>query len=162
MKQLNLIVAASENDAIGYEGNIPWHLPADMKYFKATTTGHNVIMGRKTYDSIGRPLPGRRNMVVSRQPGLKIEGCEVFATLDEAIAAAEDGAFIMGGAQIYCQAWDKVTRVYLTRVHTIVSVFDAAIPPLSPHQWELVSQEFHPKDEKNSESLSFEIYERKL
>ena len=162
MKQLNLIVAASENGAIGYEGNIPWHLPADMKYFKTTTTGHNVIMGRKTYDSIGRPLPGRRNMVVSRQPGLKIEGCEVFSTLDDAIAAADDGAFIIGGAQIYRQAWDKVSRVYLTRVHTIVSVFDAVIPTLSPLQWELVSQEFHPKDEKNPESLSFEIYERIL
>lgn len=162
MKQLNLIVAASENDAIGCKGNIPWHLPADMKYFKATTTGHNVIMGRKTYDSIGRPLPGRRNMVVSRQPGLRIEGCEVYATLDDAIAAADEGAFIMGGSQIYRQAWDRVTRVYLTRVHTIVSDFDAAIPPLSPLDWELVSQEFHPKDEKNSKSLSFEIYERKL
>ncbi len=162
MKQLNLIVAASENNAIGYKGNIPWHLPADMKYFKATTTGHSVIMGRKTYDSIGRPLPGRRNMVVSRQENLRIPGCEVYPSLDAAIAAADDGAFIMGGEQIYRQAWDRTTRVYLTRVHTIVPAFDASIPTLSPLDWELVSQEFRAKDEKNSESLSFEIYERKL
>ena len=92
----SIIVAASLNNAIGYQGTMPWHLPADLRYFKQTTTGHPVIMGRKTYESIGRPLPGRRNIVVSRQSDLQIEGCEVFASLEAAMIMIEGTARSMG------------------------------------------------------------------
>jgi dihydrofolate reductase len=169
---LYIIVAADENGAIGLGGQMPWHLPADLKYFKATTLGHPVIMGRKTYASIGRPLPGRRNLVVSRQEGLQIEGCEVYPSLEAAAAAVAPAAeapaeaadlapFIIGGAQIYRQAWPLADRIYLTRVHTRVADYDAAIPAIDPAAWTRVSATDYPADEKNAFDLTFEVYERK-
>lgn len=157
---MNIIVAASENNAIGNKGGMPWHLSADLKYLKATTMGHTIIMGRKTYESIGRPLPGRRNVVVSRQPDLKIEGCEVYASLEEAIAnAKDDEAFIMGGAQIYNQAWTLADRIYLTRVHAVIEEFDASVPPV-PADMECVKAEDVAADEKNDYDVTFEVWER--
>lgn len=159
-KDINLIVAASENNAIGWKGQMPWHLPADLKYFKTVTMGHDVIMGRKTFEAIGRPLPGRRNLVVSRQPNLKIEGCEVFASIEEAVDAAQPGAFVIGGAQIYHKAWEFVSRIYLTRVHIYIYEFDAAIPSVDKQIWNLVESSFYAADEKHAYDMTFEVYER--
>ncbi len=159
---ISIIVAADERGAIGVGGQMPWHLPADLRYFKATTLGHPVIMGRKTYQSIGRPLPGRRNIVVSRQPDLTLEGCEVYHTIQEAVAAvAADDAFIIGGAQIYRQAWSLAQRLYLTRVHTQVADYDAAIPAINIGEWQRVEATDYNADEKNAFDLTFEVYHRK-
>jgi dihydrofolate reductase len=159
---ISIIVAADERGAIGVGGQMPWHLPADLRYFKATTLGHPVIMGRKTYQSIGRPLPGRRNIVVSRQPDLTLEGCEVYHTIQEAVAAvADDDAFIIGGAQIYRQAWSLAQRLYLTRVHTQVADYDATIPAINSEEWQRVEATDYKADEKNAFDLTFEVYHRK-
>lgn len=160
-RTINLIVAASDNHAIGLGGQMPWHLPADLKYFKQTTLGHDVIMGRKTYESIGRPLPGRRNLVVSGQTGLAIEGCEVFNSLQAAIEAAADEAFVIGGARVYAQAWSLAHRLYLTRVHTVVRDFDAVIPAVLDAQWRLVEHIDYAADAKNAFDLTFAVYERR-
>ncbi len=121
---LSLIAALAENRVIGVDNSMPWHLPADFKYFKATTLGKPIIMGRKTWDSLGRPLPGRLNLVVSRQTDLQLEGAEVFASLQDAVARAEAWAqeqgvsevMLIGGAQLYTQGLADADRLYLTRV----------------------------------------------
>src|SRR5690606_13656366 len=121
---LALIAAHAQNRVIGLQNQMPWHLPADLKHFKAMTLGKPIIMGRKTWDSLGRPLPGRLNLVVSRQPGLQLEGAEVFPTLDEALVRAEqwareqgvDELMLIGGAQLYAQALGQAQRLYLTRI----------------------------------------------
>jgi len=167
---MNIIVAASENNAIGYKGNMPWHLRADLKYFKATTTGHTVIMGRKTYESIGRPLPGRRNVVVTHdglfhispevmsnlKPGTSIE---IYHDLAEAIEKSPEDCFIMGGAQIYNQAWNDADCIYLTRVHTVVEEFDASVPPI-PEGFVCVSSLDVDADEENDFPMTFEVWKR--
>lgn len=167
---LNIIVAASENNAIGNAGTMPWHLSADLKYFKAQTTGHAIIMGRKTYESIGRPLPGRHNIVITHdtsyniapevreamKPGTSIS---IVTSLEEAISIAGDDAFITGGAQIYRQAWALADRLYITRVHTIVDKFDAAIPAV-PECFVATRCENVHADEKNDFDCSFIVYER--
>lgn len=159
-KKFSIIVAAAENGAIGLRGAMPWHLPADLKYFKSVTVGHNVIMGRRTFGSIGRPLPGRRNLVISRRHDLQIEGCEVFPSLEAALEAADEGAFVIGGAQVYQQAWDRASRLYLTRVHTEVEDYDAAVPAVDRGEWSLVQAIPFEADEKNAYDLTFEVYER--
>lgn len=167
---MNIIVAASDNNAIGNKGNMPWHLRADLKYFKAATTGHTVIMGRKTYESIGRPLPGRRNVVVTHdglfhisqevmsnlKPGTSIE---IYHDLAEALEKSPADSFIMGGAQIYNQAWNEADYIYLTRVHTVVEVFDASIPPI-PEGFVLISSEDVAADENNDFAMTFEVWKR--
>lgn len=123
-RPLAMIAALGENRAIGIDNRLPWRLPADLKHFKAMTLGKPVIMGRKTWDSLGRPLPGRLNLVVSRQAGLALEGAEVFASLDAALARAEawaqaedaDELMLIGGAQLYAEALPRAARLYLTRV----------------------------------------------
>lgn len=160
VKKFSIIVAAAENGAIGSRGVMPWHLPADLRYFKSVTVGHDVIMGRKTFESIGRPLPGRRNLIVSRQEGLQIAGCEVFPSLEAVLEAAGDEAFVIGGAQIYRQAWARASRLYLTRVHTEVALYDASIPAVDEVEWNLVRSVPFAADEKNAYDLTFEVYER--
>ena len=145
---LSLIAALAENRVIGIDNSMPWHLPGDFKYFKATTLGKPIIMGRKTWDSLGRPLPGRLNIVVSRKPGLQLEGAEVFASLDEALVRAEQWAreqgveelMLIGGAQLYGQALEQglVSRMYLTRVE-LSPEGDAWFPQIDEAQWQLVS-----------------------
>ncbi len=159
-KNFSIIVAAAENGAIGNRGTMPWHLPVDLKYFKSVTVGHDVIMGRKTFESIGRPLPGRRNLVISRQAGLRIDGCEVFPSLDAALAVADDGALVIGGAQVYREAWGKASKIYLTRVHVTVADYDASIPAIDPREWNLVESFPVAADEKNCYDLTFEVYKR--
>jgi dihydrofolate reductase len=148
--KISHVVAMSENGVIGRDGGLPWHIPGDLKRFKATTMGKMVLMGRKTYASVGRPLPGRLNIVVSRASGASREGFApdvmVFATLDEALAFAGDHAqdwqnelCIIGGGEIYAQTMDKVDTIYLSRVHMVVDG-DTYYQPL-PEKFRLVQKE---------------------
>ena len=158
---ISIIVAASENNAIGNQGELPWRLPDDLKRFKAVTMGKPIVMGRKTWDSIGRPLPGRQNIVITRQPDFSAEGCDVVASVQEAIAIAGDVDEIMviGGSQIYELALPLARRLYLTRVHAEVEG-DAFLPTIDETQWRLVSDESHAADERHEFSFSFRILER--
>eukprot|EP01034_Spumella_vulgaris_P009004 gene9004-11433_t len=148
---LSLIAALGENRVIGVDNSMPWHLPGDFKYFKATTLGKPIIMGRKTWDSLGRPLPGRLNIVVSRQTDLVLEGAEVFPSLDAAVARAEawaleqgvDELMLIGGAQLYTQGLEQADRLYLTRVE-LSPQGDAWFPQFDTRQWKLVSNVQNP------------------
>lgn len=158
--QVSLIVAMSENRAIGRGNGLPWHLPDDLKHFKRLTTGHAVIMGRKTYDSMGRPLPDRRNIVVTRRADFQAEGVQVAHDINQAIALAGEGeVFIIGGAEIYRAAMPYVARMYITLVHAEIEG-DTFFPEYSPDDWQLVEQSDHPADEKHPHAMSFEVYER--
>jgi dihydrofolate reductase len=161
--QLSLIVAVARNGVIGRQGGLPWRLSADLRRFKELTMGHAIIMGRKTYESIGRPLPGRRMIVITRQADYRTEGAEVVGALDEALRRAADRGdgecFVIGGAEIYEQAKPQADRVYLTRVRAAVEG-DTYFSPLNLTQWRLVSSESHAADAKNQYPFSFEVYER--
>lgn len=158
---ISLIVAASTNNAIGIRGDLPWRLSDDLKRFKAVTMGKPIIMGRKTWDSIGRPLPGRQNIVITRQPGFSAEGCDVVASVAEAVAMAGDvdEVMVIGGSQIYELALPFADRIYLTRVHAEV-MGDAFFPEVDESRWRLVSEERHAADERNDFDCSFRIYDR--
>jgi dihydrofolate reductase len=157
---LSLIVIADENNAIGNQNQLLCHLPADLKYFRATTTGHHIVMGRKTFESVGRPLPNRVNIVISRTPGLAIEGCVVKPTLEEAIAfanaAGETELFITGGGTIYKQSIDMADKIYLTRIYHSFAA-DTFFPDLG-EEWKLTKDEVHEADEKNPYGYSFQVY----
>lgn len=161
---LSLIAAADENNVIGHGNTMPWRLPDELKHFRATTKGHPVIMGRKTYDSIGRPLPERLNIVVSRNPDLRIEGCLVVSSLHDAIETArrdgKDEVFVIGGQQIYEAALPVADRIYLTRIHTHLLEGDAYFPAIPFEEWKEVSRERHEADEKHAFPFSFTILER--
>ncbi len=156
MTRLSVVVAADERGGIGHAGGLPWHLPADLKRFKAITMGKPIVMGRRTWDSIGRPLPGRRSIVVSRQAGLAIEGAEVVGSLEEALRVASDApeACVIGGAELYRLALPMAGLVHLTRVHATVEA-DTFLPELEPSDWEEVSSERHPADERHAYPYSF-------
>ena len=157
---ISIIVAASTNNVIGAKGDLPWRLSDDLKHFKAVTMGKPIVMGRKTWDSIGRPLPGRQNIVITRQESLRAEGCDVVASVEEAIKVAGDVDEIMviGGSQVYELALPFAKRIYLTRVHADVEG-DAFFPELDDGEWNLVSDECHRADERNEFDFSFRIYE---
>ena len=163
---LSLIAALGENRVIGVDNSMPWHLPADFKYFKATTLDKPIIMGRKTWDSLGRPLPGRLNLVVSRQTDLQLEGAEVFATLEAAVERAQAWAheqgvnevMLIGGAQLYTQGLADADRLYLTRVG-LSPKGDAWFPEFDQAQWTRVSQEQHAAAD-GKPAFSFEVWER--
>ena len=165
--KLALIVAMSENNVIGINNKLPWHLPEDLRYFKHITLGKPIILGRKTYDSIGKPLPGRTNIVVSRRADLEISGCKVVGSLDEAIELAEaqtlvDGAeeaLVIGGAEIYRQALPRCERIYLTRVHATIDG-DAYFPELDLQAWREIGREDFTAVEPNPFDYSFIVYER--
>lgn len=158
--KVSIIVAIAENNAIGKNNQLLWHLPADLKHFKDITGGHSIIMGRKTFDSVGKPLPRRRNIVVTRQP-ITIEGCEVVNSIEAGLelCSGEDEVFIGGGAEIYRQAMHLTGRIYLTIVHKRFEA-DTFFPDINPAEWEEVSREYHAPDEKNSLPYSFITYER--
>jgi dihydrofolate reductase len=139
---LGMVVAIGDDGAIGKDGKVPWRIPEDLKHFKNVTMGHAIIMGRKTWDEVGKPLPGRRNLVVSRQPGLALEGAAVFATLDAAIAAAratDPEPQIIGGSTIYEAAMPLATRIHLTEVHRVVDA-DTFFPPFDRGLWREVER----------------------
>ena len=150
---ISIIVAIGENNAIGKNNQLLWHLPADLKHFKQTTSGHSVIMGRKTFDSVGKPLPNRRNIVVTRQD-IKIEGCEVVKSIEEAIALCEgeEEIFIVGGAEIYKLAMDKTNKIYLTIVHKMFDA-DTFFPEIDFKKWAEIRHDDHQPDEKKQASL---------
>ena len=158
---LSIIVAAAENNVIGRENGLVWRLSADLKRFKALTTGHTILMGRKTYESVGKALPNRRNIVISRNPVYKAEGCEVVRGVEEALelTKGEDEVFVTGGGTIYKELWDKADRLYLTVVHQECEG-DTVIPPVDPKKWKEVLREEHQADEKNECDYTFINYER--
>ncbi|MDL2291734.1 dihydrofolate reductase [Bacteroides sp. OttesenSCG-928-F21] len=155
-----IIVAAAENNAIGRENKMPWHLSDDLKYFKAKTSGHAVIMGRKTYESLGRPLPGRLNIIITRDVNYTMPGCEVAHSIEEAKQIAERAgnslAFIIGGGEIYKEAWHEADMLYLTRVHTTIEG-DTFVPAVDEY-WVEQEGERHFADEKNEYDYSFILY----
>ncbi|MCE2495800.1 MAG: dihydrofolate reductase [Flavobacteriales bacterium] len=159
---LSMIVAASENNAIGKYNELLWHLPKDLKYFKEVTSGHCIIMGRKTFDSIGKPLPKRRNIVITRREEFEVEGVEVANDIEAAIdmVGEDQEPFIVGGGTIYEQALHYVNRVYLTRVHAHVNG-DTFFPELDLNEWQRVLHESHKKDAKHAYDFSFEVWDRK-
>lgn len=158
---ITLVVAIAENNAIGKNNQLLWHLPADLKHFKQITSGHTIIMGRKTYDSIGKPLPNRRNIVITRQSDLKLEGVEVVGSLNDAIAlcTTESEVFVIGGAEIYKSALPLAQKIYLTTVHQSFDA-DAFFPEIDPEQWTETEKESHSPDEKNAYSYTFSTLER--
>ena len=161
---LSLIVAADENNVIGKNNTIPWHLPDDLRYFRDKTRGHPVIMGRKTYESIGKPLPHRLNIIVTRNPDFHVDGCAVVSSLHDGIEIAKrensDEVFVIGGQQIYDIALPIADRLYLTRVHTHLESGDAFFPEIPFDEWEETSRLEHPTDETHLFPFSFIVYDR--
>ena len=149
--KISAIVAIAKNNVIGKDNDIPWYLPADLKYFKKTTLNHHIIMGRNCYDSIGKPLPKRSNVILSRNPFFIVSNCYVASSMKEALQVAadngEDEAFIIGGAQIYNQSMDYWDKLYLTEVDLEVEG-DTFFPKLNMDKWELISEEAHQADAK--------------
>jgi len=158
---LSLVVAAGENNEIGKQGRMPWHLPADLKHFKALTLGKPVIMGRRTFEAIGKPLVGRRNIVITRKSDYRVTGCEIAHSLADALVLAAGAAEIMviGGGEIYREALPRAQRVYLTRVHARFDA-DAFFTGLDPVDWRETAREDHAADARNLYSYSFITLER--
>ena len=158
----SIIVAASENQVIGINNTLPWYLPADLKRFRNITMGHHILMGRKTYESIGKPLPGRTSIVITRNNQLIYEGCIMANSLEEAFGIAEKNgdyeAFLIGGAEMINQGINRCDKLYLTNIHKHFDG-DTFLEPLSK-DWKIVSKEEYEPDEKNLYSYSFENYQR--
>ncbi len=159
---ISLIAAMSKNNVIGLNNQMPWHLPADLKHFKALTLGKPVIMGRKTYDSIGKALPLRRNIVITRQANLQLNDADVMHSLDEALntLSTETEIMIIGGGEIFKQAMPIATRMYLTYIEQHFDG-DALFPKWNGDDWQLKAKESHPSDERNPYPYTFITLERK-
>lgn len=161
---ISLIVAAATNGAIGKDNQLLWHLPNDLRYFKNSTWGMPVIMGRRTFESVNKPLPGRINIVITRQPAWHAEGVIRAASLEEALSEARathcNEVFIIGGGEVYQQALPLASRIYLTRVHAQPEG-DTFFPAPDPAAWQLVDAEDHPADEKHAFAYSFQRWERR-
>lgn len=162
ISRMQIVVAVSENDVIGRRNQLPWRLSADLKRFKAVTMGHPVLMGRKTYDSIGKALPGRLNLVLSRGASFAPPDCTVVQTLDAARRAAGDDASLMviGGAEIFRECLPLVSRIHLTLVHTRIEDGDTYFDAWRSRDWRESSRERHEADEKNSSAYSFITLDR--
>ena len=156
------IVAVGRRNEIGKDGAMPWHLPADLKHFKANTLGKPVLMGRKTLQAIGRPLPERRNLVLTRDVDFRAAGCETVTSLEQAVALAAPAAELMviGGGEVYRLAWSRTDRVYLTRIEATVEGADTFFPEMDPAHWREASRDDHRADVKNPFDYSFRNYER--
>jgi dihydrofolate reductase len=160
--RVSLIVAVGRRDEIGKAGKMPWHLPADLKHFKRNTLGKPVLMGRKTLEAIGRPLPERRNLVLTRDAAFVAAGCETVTSLESALQAVAGvpELMVIGGGEVYRLAWEKTDRVYLTRIQADVEGADTFFPKLEPDQWREVSREEHRADEKNPFDYAFLVFDR--
>ncbi|MBR1950037.1 MAG: dihydrofolate reductase [Bacteroidales bacterium] len=167
---LSLIVAVAQNNAIGRNNELLWHISEDLKYFKSTTTGHPVIMGRKTYESIGRPLPGRRNIVLTRGtleiPPVKnpqTTSMEVVNSLDEvyAIAQSDEEFFVMGGGMLYNETFGKADFLYLTKIYAIAEDADTFFPEVDEKEWDVVRESQLLHDEENDIDFKFIVYKRR-
>lgn len=162
---ISLVAAASDNNVIGKDGGIPWDLPDDFKHFHDATQGCPIIMGRKTFDSIGRVLPGRRNIIVTRRKDYRVEGCDTVNSIEEAIKLAEQDSSekicVIGGGEIYAQALHYANELDLTRVHMTVEDGDAFFPEFSEDEWELTNSSEHQADDKHAVPFTFMLYSRK-
>jgi len=153
---IKIIVATSKNRVIGDSNSLIWHLPSDLKRFKELTTGNTIVMGRKTYESIGRPLPNRRNIIITRDTKYEVDSCETVNSLEEALMICNNNCFIIGGGEIYKQSMDIADEIYLTLVHEDFDG-DTTFPEIGS-EWKMVtSQDFEP-DEKNKHKYSFIEY----
>ena len=167
---ISLIVAVAQNNAIGRNNELLWHISEDLKYFKSTTTGHPVIMGRKTYESIGRPLPGRRNIVLTRGeleiPPVKnpqTTSMEVVNSLDKVyeIASGEEEFFVMGGGMLYNETFGKADYLYLTRIYAVAEDADTFFPAVEESEWDVVRESDMLHDQENGIDFRFIVYKRK-
>lgn len=163
---ISIIVATSENNVIGHLNKIPWYMPRDLKHFASVTKGHSVIMGRNTYESIvarlGKPLPDRKNFVVTRNSDFKADGCVVAHSLEESLKKTEDEqeVFVIGGSQLYSEAISKADKIYRTLIHTKIEG-DAFFPEIDLEKWQLVESKFESKDDKNPFDADYQVYTRK-
>jgi dihydrofolate reductase len=159
---ISLLVAATENGVIGRDNGMPWHLPDDLRRFKALTLGKPVLMGRRTFESIGRPLPGRTNLVLTRDPDWTAPGVIVVRDLDAAIGAAGAAPelVVAGGAQVYAMALPRASRITLTRIHAVIDG-DTRLPDLDPRDWRETARELHPSDARHPYAMSFVTLERR-
>jgi dihydrofolate reductase len=156
-----LIVAIDQNNAIGKDNQLLWHLPKDLSFFKNVTSGNAIIMGRKTFESIGKALPNRRNIVISTQKDLQYAGAEITSSLNAAIELVGNAdCYIIGGGSIYQQSLSKVDRLYITKVAANFYA-DTFFPTINWDEWTLVSKEDHPADEKHAHAFSFCVYDKK-
>ena len=156
---IKIIVATSRNRVIGNDNTLIWHLPADLKNFKRLTTGSAIIMGRKTYESIGKPLPNRRNIIITRDENYKVDNCEIVNSLEEALLICFENCFIIGGGEIYKQVLPIADEIYLTLIDEDFEG-DTYFPEIKEEEWFEVSKEYFEPDEKNKHKYSFIKYER--
>jgi dihydrofolate reductase len=160
---ISFVVAAANNNVIGKDNQLVWHLPNDMKFFKNVTWGMPVVMGRKSFDSLGKPLKGRKNIVLTRQPGWKAEGTVAVKNFEEATLLVKEmdvkEMMVIGGGEIFKMVFDKASRIYLTRVDAEPEG-DAFFPVVHPGEWKLVSQKDHEADAKHKYNYSFQVWER--
>ncbi|MDQ6608878.1 MAG: dihydrofolate reductase [Bacteroidota bacterium] len=161
---LSLLVAASENNLIGKDNQLPWYLPGDLKYFKNLTWGMPILMGRKTFESIGKALPGRKSLVLTRNKKWLHDGVEAVHSIEEAVTKAESlgvkEIFVIGGAEIFKTALPDSNRIYLTRIHQQFDG-DTYFPELSGHEWQLTSSRYCEADEKNAYNHTYQVWERR-
>ncbi len=161
---ISAIVARSTNNVIGTQNKMPWHLPKEFKYFKKITSGHHIVMGRKNYEAIGRPLPNRTNIIITRNTEYKAEGCEVVHNIKDALEiamkAGENEVFIIGGGEIYKQCMMLFQKMYITEVHTEIEG-DVFYPEFSLDEWKETSSIFVEKDEKNAFDFTCKVFEKK-
>ncbi|MDH3513728.1 MAG: dihydrofolate reductase [Gammaproteobacteria bacterium] len=162
-RRVSLIAAMAENRVIGVDNALPWRLPADLRHFRRLTTGHHVIMGRRNYESIGKPLPDRTNIVVTRNPAYHAPGCLVSHSLRQTLQDIQDDpeVFVIGGAEIYRQALGDADRIYLTLVHANIAG-DTYFPEFDLREWQEISRTRHEPDENNPYPYSFVTYDRKI
>ena len=157
-----LIAAAAENNALGKNNEMVWHLPDDFKRFKHFTSGHHIIMGRKTFESLQKPLPNRTHVVITRQKDYQPEGCIVVDSMENAIAVCpkDQDIYVIGGGEIYNLSLPFADKIELTRVHHTFEA-DAFFPEINPAEWELITEKNHPKDEKHNLDFSYQTFIRK-
>lgn len=157
-----MIAAAAENNALGKDNGLVWHLPDDFKRFKNLTSGHPIIMGRKTFESFQKPLPNRLHIIITRQKNYQAEGCLVVSNLEKAIALTDKNqdAFVIGGGEIYQQALRFSDKIELTRVHDSFEA-DTFFPEIDEKEWQLIQEEYHPKDEKHKIDFTYQTFTRK-
>ncbi|MFS0863277.1 dihydrofolate reductase [Fredinandcohnia sp. 179-A 10B2 NHS] len=159
---ISLLLAMDKNQLIGKDNDLPWRLPADLAYFKRVTMGHPIIMGRKTYDSIGRPLPGRENIIVTRDRNYQVEGCKVVHSIDEIVqlgSETKEELFVIGGSEIFKEILPYADRLYITEIDEVFEG-DTYFPAFKKNEWNLISSEKGIKDEKNPYEYTFLVYEK--
>ena len=160
---ISIIAAIGNNNELGKKNLLLWEMPADMKHFRETTKGHTVIMGQKTFESIGKPLPNRKNIVLTKDDSFKAEGVEISKSLEDTLESFKDSSeevFVIGGGQIYKQSLDKADKLYITHVNMTDKDADTFFPEIIPIVWNETSHEEHKKDSKNPFNYTFSVYEK--